>query len=80
MPGREHKAVAVGPTRVGGIVAKVPSVEGVGEGGECHWRAGVPRFGLLDRVHSQGAGGVDGQLLHCAVGLGQGVDSGGFVV
>ena len=47
----QHEAVAVGPLRVGRVVAHDPAVEHVGERSERHRRALVPALGVQRRVH-----------------------------
>ena len=55
----EHEAVAVGPLRVGGVVAHHAAVEHVGEGGERHRRALVAALGVQRRIHRQAADQLD---------------------
>ncbi len=57
----EDEAVAVGPGGVGGVEFEVVLEEGVGHRRAAHWSAGVARVGFLDRIHREGAEGVDGQ-------------------
>ena len=49
----QHKAVAVGPMRMLGVVFQVLSPQSHGDIGHAHGRPGVPRVGLLNRVHCQ---------------------------
>ena len=63
MAGGQDKAVAVGPSRVLGVEA-----QGLGEQhgcdvGHAHGHARVPRIGLLNRVHGEGADRVGHLLL-----------------
>ena len=63
VPGREHEAVAVGPGRVGWVVAHALAVEDVGDRRERHGGARVTGVGLLHRVHGEAADGVDRERL-----------------
>ena len=59
----DDKTVTVWPGRVGRVMTIVPvrvtlRPQGHGNFGHAHGHAGVPRLGLLDRVHGQGANGV----------------------
>ena len=60
--GRQHKAVAVEPRRVGGVVAQVPGPERVSEGRERHRRPRVSRTCGLHRVHGERLHRVDREL------------------
>ena len=60
---REHEAVAIRPVRIGGIVLHVPGEERVGQRREGHRRSGMSRVRLLDRVHGEGADGVDAEQI-----------------
>ncbi len=55
VPVGEHEAVAVGPGRVGRVVAERPAPEGGGHLGHAHRGAGVAGVGRLHGVHGQGA-------------------------
>ena len=67
VPRREDEPVAAGPGRVGRVVAQVARPEHVRHRGGAHREARMARFGLLDRVHRQGAEGVDCQLVDVVV-------------
>jgi len=58
----EHETVAVGPVRVGRVVAQVVVPQHLGDLGHAHGRAGMAGIGLLHGVHGQGADGA-GQLV-----------------
>ena len=60
---RKHEPIAIGPDRVLRIEAHDAVPEGVDQRGERHRRAGVPGFGLLDRVNRKRANGIDTQLV-----------------
>ncbi len=53
--GREHEAVAVGPSRIGRVEFKKAGEEHGGDVGRAHRQARMTGLGLLDRVHRQGA-------------------------
>ena len=59
MAHREHEAVAVGPDGILGIEAQMALPQRVGHRRHGHGRPGMPRVGLLDRVHRQRPYGVD---------------------
>ena len=71
VPGREHEAVAVAPSGVGGIQAQHVPVERVGQRRQRHRRAGVAGVCLLHRVHRQPADRVDRQSAHIALAVGE---------
>ena len=54
----QHKAIAVGPMRVGGVVLQMARPERDGHFSHSHGRARVTRIGLLNGVHRQGAHGI----------------------
>jgi hypothetical protein len=54
----QHEAVAVGPLRVGRVVAQVAVPQHFGDLGHAHGRAGMAGIGLLHAVHGKGADGV----------------------
>src|SRR5262245_46613917 len=56
---REHEPVAVWPDGVLRIEAKDAIPERVHQWRERHGRTGVPGLRLLDRIHREGANGVD---------------------
>ena len=58
VPVGQHKAVAVGPLRLLGVMAQVLLPQHGGNFCHPHRRARVPRIGLLDGVHGQGPNGV----------------------
>ena len=51
VPGGEHKAVAIRPMRIGGIVLQVFREEDRRNISHAHRHAGVAGFGLLDAIH-----------------------------
>ena len=57
----QHEAVAVGPLRVGRVVAQVAAPQRDGHVGHAHRRAGVAGVGLLHGVHRQRADRVGHQ-------------------
>ena len=67
VPRREDESVTAGPGRVGRVVAQVARPEHVRHRGGAHGEARMARFCLLDRVHRQGAEGVDCQLVDVVV-------------
>ncbi len=58
VPVGQHEPIAIGPARIGRVVAQVPLPEGERNLGHSHRHAGVTRVGLLHRIHGQGADGV----------------------
>ena len=66
MAARQHEAVAVGPLRVGRVVAHHPVEQHVGQRRERHGRAGVAVAGPLGSVHGEAPDDVDGQILELA--------------
>ena len=66
--GREHEAVAVGPVRIGRVVAQVAVPQGVGDRRQRHRRPRMPRVRLLDRIDRERPDGVDGEGLALAHG------------
>jgi hypothetical protein len=74
--GREHDAIAVRPVRIGRVVPDVAHVKRVGQRSERHRRAGMPRFCRLNRIHGEGANGIDGELLQGGVGQRHGLGHG----
>ena len=65
--GREHEAVAVGPDRVGRVVAQVVLPELVGDRRQRHRRPRVPRVRLLHGVDRERANRVYGELVDVLV-------------
>jgi hypothetical protein len=57
----ENKAVAIGPGRVGGIVAQIVLPEFVDSGRQTHGRTRVAGIRLLHGVNRQSADGIDAQ-------------------
>ncbi len=55
---RQHKAVAVGPVRVGRIVLEIVPPQHFCNVRHSHWRTGVTGVGFLDGVHAQGTDSV----------------------
>ena len=74
VPVGQHKAVAVGPLWVEGVVLQVAVPQHFGNIGHAHGRAGVAGFGGFHRIHGQHAHGVGHALGHlgCGVWRGQG--------
>ncbi len=62
VPRRQHEAVAIGPVRIGRVVAHHAREERVGERREGHRRSRVARVRLLDGVHGQRPDRVDAEL------------------
>ncbi len=62
VPVGEDEAVAVGPLRVTWVVGHDPGPEHVGQGGERHGGARVPRLGGFRRVHGEASDDVDAEL------------------
>ena len=56
---REHEPIAIGPDGILRIEAHDAVPDGVDQRGERHRRAGVPGFGLLDRVNRKSANRID---------------------
>ena len=61
--GAEDEAVAIGPRRIGRVVAHDAAVQDEGGGRHGHRQAGMAGVRLLDRVHREGADGVDAELV-----------------
>jgi hypothetical protein len=61
----QHKTVAVGPGRIGGVVAQVAAPQRNGHVGHAHGRTGVAGIGGLHSVHREGADGVGHVLVGC---------------
>ena len=59
---RQHEAVAVGPVRIGRVVAQVPAPQRDGDLGHAHRRARVPGVRLLHGVHRERADRVGHQV------------------
>ncbi len=53
MPVGQDEAVAVGPVRVGRVVAHHPAEEHVGERSQRHGRALVPALGVQRGIHGE---------------------------
>ena len=68
MAAGENESVAAGPVGVLRIVSHRPCVQDVPDGREGHWRAWMPRVGFLNRVHRQGANGIDAEKIEIAIG------------
>jgi len=60
---RQHEAVAPEPVGVRGIVPEMPLPQHIRERREGHRGARVAGIGPLDRVHREGADGVDAELI-----------------
>ena len=55
----QHEAVAVGPQRIGRVVAQGILPQRIGDRREAHRRAGVPGLRLLHGIDGQRPDGVD---------------------
>ena len=53
VPGRQHKAVAVRPFRIGGVEFQELGEQDGGDVGGAHRQAGMAGLGLLDGVHGK---------------------------
>ena len=69
---REHEPVAADPVRVAGVVLQPLLEEQVGGRGHAHRRPRVAVADLLDGVHREHAGGVDGAAVELAEAVGEG--------
>ena len=69
MPHRQHKAVAVGPVGMFGVVTQEPAPQRIPHRRQAHGRTGVARVGLLHGVHRQGADRVDALGVDCGGGV-----------
>ncbi len=56
--GRKHEAVAVGPTRIGGVEFQEGAKKHARDIGHAHRHAGMAGLGPVHGVHRQGANGV----------------------
>ena len=65
--GGQDKAIAVRPQRIGRVIAQELLPQGTGDRRQAHWRTRVARVRLFDRVHRQGADGVDATLVEVAL-------------
>ena len=63
MPGGEHKAVAVGPGRLGRVVLQEARPKDVGHGRRAHGHARMARIGLLHAINGKKANGIDAELI-----------------
>ena len=61
--GRQHEAVAVGPDRIVRVEAQKSLPQRVGHRRHAPSACRDARIGLLDRIHRQGADGVDAELI-----------------
>src|SRR5262245_21621114 len=59
MPGGEHEPVAIRPDGIVRVEAEEALPQAVRHWSHAHWCAGMPGLGLLDRIHREGANGVD---------------------
>ncbi len=64
VPCGKDEAVTVGPVGIGWIVFEEARPEDERGVGHAHRHTRMPRVGLLHRVHSQGADGVDAELFN----------------
>ena len=69
VPGGKDEAVTVGPVGVAGIVAEEARPEDVGHWLGIHRHPRVTGVSLLDRVHAQGAAGVDAEIIEFDSGV-----------
>ncbi len=63
VPGREHEAVTIGPSRIGRIEFQEPPEQHGGDIGRPHGQAGVPALRLLHRIHGKRPDGVGHALV-----------------
>ncbi len=63
MAGGENEAIAIGPERVGGIIAKKTLPQGIDHGSQTHGSAGMAGVGLLHGVDGECADRVDAELV-----------------
>ena len=61
MAGRQHEAVAVGPQRIGRVVAQKLLPQRIGDRRDAHRRAGMAGLRLLHGVDGERADGIDAQ-------------------
>ena len=66
--GRQHEAVAIGPARIGGVVAEMPGPEDVGEGSKRHRSARMARVRFLDGIHGEDSDRVDAEIFERLAG------------
>ena len=72
MAGRQHEAVAVGPQRIGRVVAQKLLPQRIGDRRNAHRRAGMARLRLLHGVDGQCADGIDTQPVDVRMRIGRG--------
>ena len=70
--GRQHEAVAVGPQRIGRVVAQKLLPQRIGDRRDPHRRAGMAGLRLLHGVDGQRADGVDAQPVDVLMRIGRG--------
>ena len=63
VPGREHEAVAVGPSRIGRIAFEIARPQRVGHRRGAERQAGMAAVGLLNHVDGKKTQGVDALLI-----------------
>src|SRR5215813_537409 len=64
---REHEAITIWPDRIVRVETQDTVPDRIYQRRERHRRAGVPGFGLLNRVDRKRADGVDAQLIKLLV-------------
>ena len=71
MAGRQHKTVAVGPERIGRIVAQELLPQRIGDRRDAHRRAGMAGLRLLHGVDGQCPNGIDAQPVDVLMRIGR---------
>jgi hypothetical protein len=66
MPGRQYKAVAVGPDRIRRIEAQSFLPQVISHWRHAHWRTRMTGLHFLDRIDRERADCVDTQQVHLA--------------
>ena len=54
----EHKAVAIGPLRVAGVMPQKPVPKDLGDIRHAHGRAGMAAVGRLNGIHGESTNGI----------------------
>ena len=63
MAAGEYETIAIGPIRILGIVLHHPRPQRIAGRGQTHGCARMPGVGLLDRIHGEGADGIDAKIV-----------------